>query len=52
METTWKVKYRRDNGTEFFSQPYADKHSAEMVAAMGRATASRVGIAAIEVVPA
>ena len=51
-ELPWKVKYQRANGTEFFSEPYANKHSAEMIAAIGRVTAQLVGIVAIDVVPA
>ena len=54
MKETWRIKYRRADGTEFLSSglPYADKHSAEAIAAIGRVTGPAIGIVACEVVPA
>lgn len=54
MEQLWRIKYRRANGTEFLSHglPYADKRSAEAIAAIGRVTGPSIGIVACEVVPA
>lgn len=53
METTYRIKYRRADGTEYLSSglPYADKRSAEAIAAIGRVTGPDIGIVSCEVVP-
>ena len=48
----WQVEYTRLNGSTFRSAPYADRRSADFIAAAGRATKSLVGITSCVVVPA
>ena len=52
MEETYQIKYRRADGSEFLSHvAYADKRSADVIAAIGRVTGPTIGIVACEVVP-